>query len=108
MGDALVGAGSLAVILYLLPALIAFLRRHQNRYAIFFLNLFVGWTGIGWIISFVWSCTNQVQQITHLINTESSNKGTSLNELERLAKLKQDGVLTDDEFSAQKEKILNE
>jgi len=42
---------------YFLPTLIAFLRRHKNKLAIFFLNILLGWTGIGWAIALVWSVT---------------------------------------------------
>lgn len=42
---------------YMLPALIAHHRRHRNRLAITWLNLLLGWTLIGWIISLVWACT---------------------------------------------------
>ena len=41
--------------LYLLPALISFLRRNKNWMAVFLLNLFLGWTGIGWVVALVWS-----------------------------------------------------
>ena len=41
--------------LYLLPVLISFLRRNKNWLAIFLLNLFLGWTGIGWVVALVWS-----------------------------------------------------
>ena len=41
--------------LYLLPSLISFLRRNKNWLAIFLLNLFLGWTGIGWVVALVWS-----------------------------------------------------
>ena len=41
--------------LYLLPVLISFLRRNKNWLAIFLLNLFLGWTGIGWVVVLVWS-----------------------------------------------------
>jgi hypothetical protein len=51
--------GLLAVILifslYFLPTLIAFLRQHKNKLAIFLLNLLLGWTVLGWVISLVWS-----------------------------------------------------
>jgi len=40
---------------YFLPALIAFLRQHKNRIAIFLLNLLLGWSGLGWVVSLVWS-----------------------------------------------------
>ena len=40
---------------YFLPSLIAFLRQHKNRIAIFLLNLLLGWSGLGWVVSLVWS-----------------------------------------------------
>jgi len=42
-------------ILYFLPFLIASLRRHKNVLAIFFLNLALGWTFLGWIAALIWS-----------------------------------------------------
>ncbi|MFA5276700.1 MAG: superinfection immunity protein [Candidatus Omnitrophota bacterium] len=42
-------------IFYFLPALVAFLRNHKNKLAIFLLNLFLGWTVLGWVGSLVWS-----------------------------------------------------
>ncbi|MBI4706869.1 MAG: superinfection immunity protein [Candidatus Omnitrophica bacterium] len=43
------------VVLYFLPTLIAFLRNHKNKLAVFLLNLLLGWTGLGWVVSLVWS-----------------------------------------------------
>jgi hypothetical protein len=43
------------LVIYFLPSLIALLRRHKNMLAIFLLNLFLGWTIIGWVSSLVWS-----------------------------------------------------
>lgn len=40
---------------YFLPSLIAFLRNHKNKLAIFLLNLLLGWTVLGWVVSLVWS-----------------------------------------------------
>ncbi|MDD5537466.1 MAG: superinfection immunity protein [Candidatus Omnitrophica bacterium] len=45
----------LIVVLYFLPSLIAYLRRHKNIQAIFVLNLLLGWTVLGWVVSLVWS-----------------------------------------------------
>ena len=42
-------------LLYFLPAIIAFARGHHNRIAIFIVNFLFGWSGIGWIIAFIWS-----------------------------------------------------
>ncbi len=40
---------------YFLPTLIAFLKQHKNKLAIFLLNLLLGWTVLGWVVSLVWS-----------------------------------------------------
>ena len=40
---------------YFSPTLIAFLRQHKNKLAIFLLNLLLGWTVFGWVGSLVWS-----------------------------------------------------
>ena len=46
---------ALIFALYFIPTLIAFLRQHKNKLAIFILNLFLGWTVLGWVVSLVWS-----------------------------------------------------
>ena len=51
----------LAILIYFWPALNARERRHRERRAIFALNLLLGWTVLGWIGAFVWSCTSQVE-----------------------------------------------
>lgn len=43
------------VILYFLPWLIAMLNRHRQIAGIFFLNLFLGWTLVGWVVALVWA-----------------------------------------------------
>jgi len=45
----------LIFVFYFLPTLIAFLRKHKNKLAIFLLNLLLGWTVLGWVVSLVWS-----------------------------------------------------
>ena len=47
----------LAAIVYFLPTVVAGSRGHHNSGAIFVLNLFLGWTFIGWVIALVWACT---------------------------------------------------
>ncbi len=41
--------------LYFLPAIIAAARQTHNATAILLLNIFLGWTGIGWIVALVLS-----------------------------------------------------
>jgi hypothetical protein len=51
-------AGTLFILaLYLLPAILAAIRRHHQRNAIFVLNLLLGWTVIGWIGALIWAAT---------------------------------------------------
>jgi cytochrome c biogenesis protein CcdA len=40
---------------YFLPTFIAVNREHPDRYAIFIINLFFGWTFLGWIACLAWS-----------------------------------------------------
>jgi hypothetical protein len=41
--------------LYLLPSIFAFGRGHQQRGTIAVINLFLGWTIIGWIVALAWA-----------------------------------------------------
>ena len=45
----------LAIVLYLLPYVIASMRRKRNANAILVLNLLLGWTAIGWVVCLVWA-----------------------------------------------------
>jgi len=46
---------TLVLVIYFLPSFIALLRQHKNKLSIFLLNLFLGWTVLGWVSSLVWS-----------------------------------------------------
>lgn len=43
------------VAIYFLPTIIAFARRHHQRVPILVVDIFLGWTFIGWLIALVWS-----------------------------------------------------
>lgn len=43
--------------IYFLPAFVASFRNHHQTNAIVILNLFLGWTLLGWVIALVWSAT---------------------------------------------------
>jgi hypothetical protein len=42
------------ILMYFLPAIIG--RDKHDAAGIFLLNLFVGWTVIGWVIALIWAC----------------------------------------------------
>ena len=43
-------------LLYFLPALVAWINRRKNAAAITLLNLFLGWTFVGWVLPLVLAC----------------------------------------------------
>ena len=44
-----------AICLYFWPAAVAAGRRHRHAGAVFALNLLLGWTFLGWVLSMVWA-----------------------------------------------------
>ncbi len=44
-----------APALYLLPTIEAWLRKHPNLGAIALVNIFLGWSLIGWVVALVWA-----------------------------------------------------
>src|SRR5713226_824581 len=46
---------ALVLVLYKVPTIIAACRRHPDTPAIMSVNLFLGWTMAGWIVSLVWA-----------------------------------------------------
>lgn len=44
-------------VVYLLPWLVAVSRSHPNVAAIFIINLFLGWTLIGWVVALAWAAS---------------------------------------------------
>ena len=48
--------------LYFLPGLIAYMRGHHNAVSIMLLNLFLGWTLLGWVGALVWSASSSKPQ----------------------------------------------
>ena len=49
----LIVAGAAGLVVYFLPSLVARSRQHYNRTAIYALNLFLGWTFLGWVVALV-------------------------------------------------------
>src|SRR5688500_13459247 len=47
--------------LYFLPTFVAYSRKQGSAGAIFVLNLFLGWSFIGWIAALIWSLKSEHQ-----------------------------------------------
>ncbi len=42
---------------YFIPSIVAFARKQHNAVPILFLNIFLGWTLIGWVGALIWALT---------------------------------------------------
>ena len=42
---------------YFIPSIVAFKRNHSSKVGILLLNIFLGWTFLGWIVALIWSVT---------------------------------------------------
>jgi cytochrome c biogenesis protein CcdA len=69
-GDAAVGLfilllflvlGLVGFCLYLMPAIVAFTRKHRQRVPILVINLFLGWSVVAWVLTLAWSLSNDVE-----------------------------------------------
>ena len=44
--------------IYFLPFLLGLVRKHKSVGGIFVVNLFFGWTIVGWILALAWAASN--------------------------------------------------
>ena len=104
MGSAVAGVGIITAIIiivgiaiYLIPTFVACKRKHTYKVAIILLNIFLGWTFIGWFGTLVWAF------IDNDTNKTSTNR---YEDLAKLQELKESGTITDVEFEIEKQKLL--
>lgn len=62
-----------ATILHFMPTIVAFARGHGSKWAIFAVNLLLGWTVICWIWALIWSLTNKGSNQTVIVNNQINN-----------------------------------
>ena len=130
-----IGWGFMFLLLfpYFLPTFIAVIRRKSSAAGVFFLNLFLGWTFIGWVGALIWSLSAD-RQSTIIVNNPpysaappppppppppnphsytnvtvrkpATTQQDKIDQLRQLKQLLDDGVLTEAEFNRQKAEIL--
>jgi hypothetical protein len=54
-----------ALAVYFVPTIIALARHARNSLAIVLINIFAGWTFLGWVAALVWSIVDQRQAPQH-------------------------------------------
>lgn len=47
--------GALGLAIYFAPTVVAVCREHENGVGIALVNLFLGWSLVGWVVALVWS-----------------------------------------------------
>ncbi len=87
--------------LYFVPSIIANTKKKKNAGAVLALNIFLGWTFIGWIVAFIWAVANDDKTPPVIVNTKSD-----ASDIEKLSDLKTKGVISEEEFQAKKKQIL--
>src|SRR5215831_11292519 len=46
---------------YFMPTIIALVRDKRGAIGVALVNFFLGWTVIGWVVAFIWSCTGKTR-----------------------------------------------
>jgi len=94
-----------AFILYFAPTFVAAKRKHPNGTPIALLNIFLGWTFVGWLVALIWSASAIKTEVPTHPATESK-PSNRYGDLERLAALKEKGNISEAEFNREKSKLL--
>ena len=63
-----------SIVLYFIPLIIAIIRHAKNVVGIVLLNIFGGWTFIGWIVALIWAIVDKVRVEELSINKIDSGK----------------------------------
>lgn len=93
---------------YFLPAINAGGRRHKDFGGIMVVNLFLGWTLIGWVWALAWSASGAPAVAAQATAPPLPPRPavSAAAELERLAALREKGALSEEEFAAAKRKLI--
>ncbi|BBP46982.1 hypothetical protein THMIRHAS_23550 [Thiosulfatimonas sediminis] len=90
------------IFIFFLPTIIAVNRDCDNKVAIIVINIVLGllW-GIGWVVALIWALVGDKRVEKVVVNSHSS-----VDELEKLHKLKLEGAITEQEFNNKKAQLL--
>lgn len=110
-----------AILVALIPTIIAFRRKHPHRWLILVINVLFSATGIGWIIALIWSLnslpfTDDFHGKLGTVRVEPGDKPLQVaqvpaddpaDQLHRLKQLHANGVLTDAEYQSARRPLLD-
>ncbi len=103
----------ITLLIYFLPVIVVMMRKQHHAFSgILIVNLLLGWTGIVWLICLIWAfiAREENQKIVIVQQTNPNEVISSINnadEIRKYAELKEQGIITEEEFLAKKHQLLN-
>jgi hypothetical protein len=91
---------------YFLPGIVAAYRNHHSAAAIMWLNLFLGWTLLGWVGALVWAFAAVNKPSEAPSKHVSTASHSPADELTKFSDLLDKGHITTEQFNEQKKRIL--
>lgn len=88
---------SFIICMYFLPSIVAKIRKHHKKNAIYVVNTVAGFTAIGWVAALIWA----------FVDKQPTARSTA-DEISKLAQLRDKNVITNDEFEAKKAALLSQ
>lgn len=117
----------IGAVVYIIPTIIALIKRHKYKWVIFAINILAGWTGIAWIVALVWAVwpertmlidplgdpsgkgglpSEAGKRVADFKNNADPNNTKKEERLLKLFELKQKGAITEEEYIRMKSEIF--
>jgi len=112
--------GLIGVIVAFIPTYIAFGRKNPYKWIILIINIFIGWTGIGWVILLIYTLFPKRRTIVDPIldptgtmsakdygdrMNDYKTHSNKINSLKELYELKKMGAISDKEFNEHRKSL---
>lgn len=52
----------ISLVIYFIPIIVAYIRKHNNIVSISILTIFLGWTFFGWLAALLWSLNSDISK----------------------------------------------
>ena len=72
--------GILGLLIYFIPTFIARKKNHLQKTAITLVNIFLGWTFVGWVVALVWAVMKQPESAGQKLEVSVGKTETSVQE----------------------------
>ena len=97
--------------IYFLPAILAATQGHDRAHLVFWLNLLLGWTVIGWVAALAWTVMTRPEPDTAAAVAEvvpRTNDHTAILQIAELSRQRRAGAISPEEFESRTAAILQQ